>query len=115
MITGSSVRAGAGCACGAVSYTHLGEKSVYLIERFIRLKPVEAIAIRWHMGGFDDAVRGGRYAISNAFDEYPLAVDVYKRQTVSMSQVSGTSFVLPAMSLSAFSVTILLDVYKRQA
>ena len=46
-----------------------GEKSVYLIERFIRLKPVEAIAIRWHMGGFDDAVRGGSYAISNAFDE----------------------------------------------
>ncbi|MEG1447060.1 MAG: hydrolase, partial [Ruthenibacterium sp.] len=35
-----------------------GEKSVYLIERFIRLKPAEAIAIRWHMGGFDDAVRG---------------------------------------------------------
>ena len=30
-----------------------------------------------------------------------------RRATVSMSQVSGTSFVLPAMSLSAFSVTIL--------
>ena len=54
-----------------------GEKSVYLIERFIRLKPVEAIAIRWHMGGFDDAVRGGSYAISNAFDEYPLAVKLH--------------------------------------
>ena len=37
-----------------------GEKSVYLIERFIRLKPVEAIAIRWHMGGFDDAVPKAR-------------------------------------------------------
>ena len=57
-------------------YGH-GEKSVYLIERFIRLKPVEAIAIRWHMGGFDDAVRGGSYAISNAFDEYPLAVKLH--------------------------------------
>ena len=54
-----------------------GEKSVYLIERFIRLKPTEAIAIRWHMGGFDDAVRGGSYAISNAYDEYPLAVKLH--------------------------------------
>ena len=35
-----------------------GEKSVYLIERFVRLKPAEAMAIRWHMGGFDDSVKG---------------------------------------------------------
>ena len=33
-------------------YGH-GEKSVYLIEHFMRLKTDEAIAIRWHMGGFD--------------------------------------------------------------
>ena len=54
-----------------------GEKSVYLIERFIRLKPAEAMAVRWHMGGFDDAVRGGSYAISDAFNEYPLAVKLH--------------------------------------
>ena len=54
-------------------YGH-GEKSVYLIERFIRLKPAEAVAIRWHMGGFDDAARGGCRAISEAYDAYPLAV-----------------------------------------
>ena len=54
-----------------------GEKSVYLIERFIRLKPAEAIAVRWHMGGFDDAVRGGSFAISEAFDTYPLAVKLH--------------------------------------
>ena len=54
-----------------------GEKSVYLIERFLRLKPAEAVAIRWHMGGFDDAVRGGSYALSNAYDEYPLAVKLH--------------------------------------
>ena len=51
-----------------------GEKSVYLVERFMRLKPAEAVAIRWHMGGFDDAVRGGSYAISDAWRNYPLAV-----------------------------------------
>ena len=54
-----------------------GEKSVYLIERFMRLKPSEAMAIRWHMGGFDEAVQGGSYAISQAYDRYPLAVKLH--------------------------------------
>lgn len=57
-------------------YGH-GEKSVFLVERFIRLKPVEAIAIRWHMGGFDDSVRGGGYTMSNAYEKYPLAVKLH--------------------------------------
>lgn len=51
-----------------------GEKSVWLIERFVRLTAEEAVAIRWHMGGFDDAVRGGSYALSAAYEKYPLAV-----------------------------------------
>lgn len=57
-------------------YGH-GEKSVFLIERFIRLKPAEAAAIRWHMGGFDDAVKGGSFALSQAFEKYPLAVKLH--------------------------------------
>lgn len=57
-------------------YGH-GEKSVFLIERFMRLKPAEATAIRWHMGGFDDSVRGGSMAISHAYDRYPLAVKLH--------------------------------------
>ncbi|MGI5888503.1 MAG: hydrolase [Oscillospiraceae bacterium] len=57
-------------------YGH-GEKSVYLIERFVRLKPQEAIAIRWHMGGFDDSARGGGSAVSQAFERYPLAVKLH--------------------------------------
>lgn len=57
----------------AFPYGH-GEKSVYLVERFMRLKPAEAVAIRWHMGGFDDAVRGGSFAISEAWRNYPLGV-----------------------------------------
>lgn len=57
-------------------YGH-GEKSVFLIERFIRLKPAEATAIRWHMGGFDEASRGGSYAISQAYEKYPLAVKLH--------------------------------------
>lgn len=54
-----------------------GEKSVFLIERFIRLKPAEAMAIRWHMGGFDEAARGGSFAISVAYEKYPLAVKLH--------------------------------------
>ena len=57
-------------------YGH-GEKSVFLIERFLRLKPSEAVAIRWHMGGFDEAARGGSYAISHAYERYPLAVKLH--------------------------------------
>ena len=57
-------------------YGH-GEKSVFLIERFLRLKTSEAIAIRWHMGGFDDAARGGNFAIRQAYDRYPLAVKLH--------------------------------------
>ena len=60
----------------SIPYGH-GEKSVFLIERFLRLKTSEAIAIRWHMGGFDDAARGGSFAISQAYDRYPLAVKLH--------------------------------------
>ncbi|MEG1894757.1 MAG: hydrolase [Oscillospiraceae bacterium] len=54
-------------------YGH-GEKSVFLIERFMRLSTEEAMAIRWHMGGFDDSAKGGSFAIGEAFKRYPLAV-----------------------------------------
>lgn len=57
-------------------YGH-GEKSVFLIERFMRLRTQEAVAIRWHMGGFDEAARGGSFAVSQAYDKYPLAVKLH--------------------------------------
>ena len=60
----------------AFPYGH-GDKGVFLIERFVRLKPAEATAIRWHMGGFDDAARGGNFSISVAYDKYPLAVKLH--------------------------------------
>ena len=48
-----------------------------MIERFLRLKTSEAVAIRWHMGGFDDAARAGNFAISLAYDKYPIAVKLH--------------------------------------
>ncbi len=57
-------------------YGH-GEKSVYIVNGFIRLTREEAIAINWHMGGFDSRVKGGDGSISVAFDKFPLAVLVH--------------------------------------
>ncbi len=57
-------------------YGH-GEKSVFLIERFLRLKTSEAMAIRWHMGGFDDAAKAGNFAVGLAFERYPIAVKLH--------------------------------------
>lgn len=54
-------------------YGH-GEKSVYIISSFMNLTRQEAMAIRWHMGGFDESVKGGSFALAEAFKQYPLAL-----------------------------------------
>ena len=51
-------------------YGH-GEKSVYIISGFMRLSREEAMAIRWHMGGFSE---NNTQNVSGAFSKYPLAV-----------------------------------------
>ena len=55
-----------------------GEKSVILLLcNGLSLYDDEMLAIRWHMGGFDDAARGGNFSISVAFDKYPIAVKLH--------------------------------------
>ncbi len=54
-------------------YGH-GEKSVYIVNGFIRLSREEAMAINWHMGGFDLRVKGGSYSEGEAYNKYPLCV-----------------------------------------
>ncbi len=54
-------------------YGH-GEKSVYIINGFVRLTREEAMAINWHMGGFDARVKGGSYSLTDAFYKYPICV-----------------------------------------
>lgn len=54
-------------------YGH-GEKSVYIVNGFMRLTREEAMCINWHMGGFDDRVKGGSMSIAGAFRQFPLAV-----------------------------------------
>jgi hypothetical protein len=45
-----------------------GEKSVYLVNQFIRLSKVEAMAIRWHMGAYEEA---DKYAITKGLQAHP--------------------------------------------
>lgn len=54
-------------------YGH-GEKSVFIVSQYMRLKPDEAMAINWHMGGFDERVKGGSYALSEAMAKYKLVL-----------------------------------------
>lgn len=49
-----------------------GEKSVYILQKFIDLTDEEAMAIRWHMGGFDCSVKGGE-RLDVVYEKYPLA------------------------------------------
>ncbi|MBR0278250.1 MAG: hydrolase [Clostridia bacterium] len=51
-----------------------GEKSVFLISKFLRLTNEEAYAIRFHMGFSDDG--SGKNA-GKAFEKYPLALALY--------------------------------------
>ena len=56
----------------SLPYGH-GEKSVYIISGFMRLTREEAMAINWHMGGFDPRVQATT-DMSEAFMRFPSAV-----------------------------------------
>lgn len=57
-------------------YGH-GEKSVFLINKFMTLTDIEGLAIRWHMGAFDSAVKGGDKSLNKAFEQNPLCVALH--------------------------------------
>lgn len=56
----------------SLPYGH-GEKSVYIISGFMRLTREEAMAINWHMGGFDPRTQATT-DMSEAFSRFPMAV-----------------------------------------
>ena len=49
-----------------------GEKSVYMLSAFIKLKKEEAMAIRWHMGAFEPKESYGY--LGEAISEYPIII-----------------------------------------
>ena len=51
-----------------------GEKSLYLITKYMDLTEEEALAIRWHMGAYDAAARSDLRDLSAAMAMTPLGV-----------------------------------------
>lgn len=68
-------------------YGH-GEKSVDIIRDFIELTVEERMAIRWHMAGFDPAVKdyAGACALQAALQKYPLITALH------MADLAATYF-----------------------
>lgn len=49
-----------------------GEKSVYILNSFVKLTREEAMCINWHMGEYDLRAKAGQ-SLSNIYYKYPLA------------------------------------------
>lgn len=60
-----------------------GEKSVFLIQRYMKLAEPEALAIRWHMGAYDDAARGGSRTLSAAMARTPLVLALHTADMIA--------------------------------
>ena len=60
----------------SLPYGH-GEKSVYILSGFMRLTREEAMAINWHMGGYDTRVKGGFFGLEQVYYTYPTALLIH--------------------------------------
>ena len=49
-----------------------GEKSCIILQSYMSMRVDELLAIRWHMGGYDTAVKGGDWSISKAQENVNL-------------------------------------------
>ena len=69
-----------------------GEKSCFILERFMRLKPSELLAIRWHMGMFDMGEQGSvqRYAFRAALERTPLVCLVHAADFIASNCLETT-------------------------
>lgn len=53
------------------------DKSIIILQQFIKLEPEEILAIRAHMGGWDAAAQGGAKFINDIFNRSRLAVHLH--------------------------------------
>lgn len=69
-----------------------GEKSCLMLSWYMRLKPEEMLAIRWHMGMFDVAENGSnqRHAFFAATDKHPLVSIVLSADFLSSKLLEKT-------------------------
>ena len=54
-----------------------GEKSVYIVGKYLDLTDDEALAINWHMGSFDNRCKGGDRSLSKVFQKSLLALELH--------------------------------------
>ena len=54
-----------------------GEKSCLLIMQYMKLTPEEMLAIRWHMGAWDEAVKGGSRALNEAMAMHRVVYELH--------------------------------------
>lgn len=54
-----------------------GSKSVFMIEEYIRLKPCERYAVRWHMGSYD-VTPTESYTLGDAMELHPLVLALHE-------------------------------------
>ena len=58
-----------------------GEKSCFILSKFIKLTNEELYAIRWHMGGYEP--KENYSYLGDAFNKYPLAVYLHVADLIS--------------------------------
>lgn|SRR5574344_90933 len=67
-----------------------GEKSVIMLLRLgFRLTDAEIYAIRWHMSGFDNAVKGGEYAMAVAQSKATLVTLLQAADIISANVIEN--------------------------
>ena len=54
-----------------------GSKSVFMIEEYMKLKPCERYAVRWHMGAYD-VTSGEQYTLGEAMELHPLVLALHE-------------------------------------
>lgn len=74
-VDGSWVQVPAYTVNDKIPYGH-GEKSVMMLEEYIKLKPVERYAIRWHMGPYSGDQDWN--TLGTAMEKYPLVLALFE-------------------------------------
>ena len=74
-VDGSWIQVPAYTVNDKIPYGH-GEKSVMMLEEYIKLKPVERYAIRWHMGPYSGDQDWN--TLGTAMEKYPLVLALFE-------------------------------------
>lgn len=69
-----------------------GAKSIYFLQRFIQLTPVEAQAIFWHMGAYDISPYANLNGCGAAFETNPLAFLIHRADMAATYVVENENF-----------------------